>query len=192
MARQRQRKPRQWRLTRHLRHVSMIWHDPRSSKQLVRAGLLGIWRSRGGGFYGLGYLITFVALEVRLVTGEFQTSDSLLSFFTTQLVEFLLRLGFMSFVNVLLAFLWPLFVLQHLHGWGVLVLVAGYFLFARWLRPAIVAAFPELRPAASAEVEVASAGAPPPREPAAGAAQDAAGEPDDGRDVPGGPRNVRG
>jgi hypothetical protein len=144
-------KPRkERRLARHARHARMLWHDPRSAGGLLREGLLGIWRARGGGFYGLGYVATFVALEVRLVVGELESSDSLLSFLSDQLLEYLLRLGFMSFVNVLLAFLWPLFVLEHLHGWGIPLLVIGYFGFERWLRPAIESSLPELRKTAPA------------------------------------------
>jgi hypothetical protein len=133
----------------------MVWHDPRSAGGLIRGGLLGVWRSRGGGFYGLGYLLTFVVLEARTVVGELDTSDTLVAFIGDQLLEYLLRLGFMSFVNVLLAFIWPLFVLEHLAGWGVLLLVVGYFGFERWLRPLIESALPDLRRAPSARASSA-------------------------------------
>jgi len=137
----------------------MLWHEPRSAPRLLRAALLRIWRARGGGFYGLGYVVTFVVMEVRLVAGEFQGSDSMLSFLSDQLLEYLFRLGVMSFVNVLLAFLWPLFVLEHLQGWGVPVLLVGYFVFERWLRPRLEATFPELN---HAEGRESPTGAPEP------------------------------
>jgi len=130
----------------------MVWNNPRSIGELSRQGLLGLWRARGGGFYGLGYVVTFVVLEVRLVAGEFGSSDSLMAFLSDQLLEYLLRLGFMSFLNVALAFLWPLFVMQYLHGWGLLLLVIGYFGFERWLRPLVESSLPELRRSAADDV----------------------------------------
>lgn len=140
------RRPRKERwLARHVRHGREIWNDPRSAGNLLRDGLIGIWRARGGGFYGLGYLITFVILEARMAIGQIEGSDSVLGFVGGQLVDYVLRLGFMSVVNVLLAFLWPLFVLQHLAAWGALLLVVGYFGFERWLRPVVEASVPELR-----------------------------------------------
>lgn len=132
-------------MSRHARHARMVWHDPRSLGTLIRQGLLGLWRARGGGLYGLGYVVAFVLLEVKVVVGEFAGSEGVIAFLGDQLLEYLLRLGLMSFVNVVLAFLWPLLLLERLGVWGLLLLPAAYLLFERWLRPRVEAAFPELR-----------------------------------------------
>jgi len=113
---------------------------------LDRAGAR-IWRSRGGGLYGFGYLVTFVILEVRLVASEFDASGGVFEFFSDQLLEYLFRLGFMSLANVVLAFLWPLLLIERFQLWGILALGVGYFVFERWLRAAIEAQIPELKPA---------------------------------------------
>lgn len=131
----------------------MVWKDPRSFGALVRQGLLGLWRARGGGLYGLGYVVTFLVLEIQVVIGEFEGSEGLLAFLGDQLLEYVLRLGVMSFVNALLAFLWPLLVLERLGVWGLLLLPAAYFTFERWLRPRIEARFPELRRAPAEQGE---------------------------------------
>lgn len=122
----------------------MIWNEPRSAGGLIRDAVLGIWSARGGGFYGLGYLITFVSLEARTAVGEFVSSDTLMSFVGQELLGYLLRFGLMSFVNAAVAFLWPLIVLDWLGGWGLLVLAAGYVAFERWLRPLVESTFPEI------------------------------------------------
>lgn len=127
----------------------MVWDDPRSLGGLIRGALVDLWRARGGGLFGLGYVVTFVSLEVRLVVTEFAGSDSVLSFIESELLEYLLRLGIMSFVNVLLALLWPVLLLDRLGAWGLLLLPAAYFAFERWLRPEVEARFPELRRAAA-------------------------------------------
>ncbi len=123
----------------------MVWKDPRSLAPLLRQGLLELWRARGGGLYGLGYVVTFVLLEVRTVITELEGSDGVLAFLGDQLLEFVLRLGWMSFVNAGLAFLWPLLLLERLGGWGLLVLPLAYLAFERWLRPRVEMEFPELR-----------------------------------------------
>ncbi len=145
-------KPRkERRLARHLRHARTVWHDPKSLGGIIREGLLGIWRARGGGFYGLGYVVTFVMLEVKLLAGELVGSASFLEFLQSQLVEYLFRMGLMSFVNVLLAFLWPLLLLEQVGPWGLVLLAVGYFGFERGLRPRAEAMFPELRRADGAD-----------------------------------------
>lgn len=149
-SRQPRRRRERW-LARRLRLAATVRDDPGSLPGLLRDGLLGIWRSRGGGLYGLGYLVTFVILEVRLVVGEFGGSDSLLTFLSDQLLQYLLRLGYMSLVNALLALLWPIWLLERLGGWGLLILIIGFLTFPRWLRPGLEALVPELRRRAPAE-----------------------------------------
>lgn len=145
-------KPRkERRLARHLRHARTVWHDPKSIGGILRDGLLGIWRARGGGFYGLGYVVTFVMLEVELLAGELVGSESFLEFLQSQLVEYLFRMGIMSFVNVLLAFIWPLLLLEAVGTWGIAVLIVGYFGFEYGLRPRAEALFPELLTADDAD-----------------------------------------
>jgi hypothetical protein len=139
-------KPRkEGRLTRHLRHARELRADPASAGALLRSGLLGIWRARGGGFYGLGYLITFLLLEARLLISELAQSDGVMDFVGGQIVEYLLRLGLLSVLNVLQAFIWPLHVLGALGFWGLVLLAISYFAFERGLRPRVESAFPELR-----------------------------------------------
>lgn len=133
------------RLPRHLRHVRTVAKDPQALGPLLRDGLVELWRTRGGGFYGLGYVVTFLLMEARLVVAEFSASESVMSFLTDQLLEFLLRVGLLSFVNVILAFLWPVFVLERLGGWGLVVLALGYLAFQHTLRPRVEARFPRLR-----------------------------------------------
>ncbi len=132
------------RFARHRRIAGEIYAEPRSLGGHVRNGLVSLWVARGAGFYGLGWLVTFVVLEVQLFTGELIESSGFVDFVSNQLFEYVLRFGVLSFLNSLLAFIWPVFVLQHLAGYGIVALVAGYFAFERLLRPAVEARLPEL------------------------------------------------
>jgi len=114
---------------------------------MLRAALLRLWQARGGGFYGLGYVVTFIVLEVKLVTGEFLGSESVVQFVTHELLEYVFRFGLLSLLNGVLALMWPVFVLAWLGPWGLAVLAGGYFAFERAGRPVVERWFPEIREA---------------------------------------------
>jgi len=141
------------RLNRHRRVAREIIHEPRSIGGHLRSLLVAVWVRRGAGFYGLGWMVAFVVLEVNLFTSELAQSDGVVEFVGGQLLEYLLRIGFMSFINTLIALLWPLYVLQWWSGYGILLLIGGYLLFEKLLRPVIESALPEL---AAARVQAAA------------------------------------
>ena len=142
-----QGKTQESRLQRHGRIAREIYAEPRRIHRHVRQALAAVWARHGAGFYGLGWVITFIVLEVNLVSGEFGESEGLSDFLSSQLLEYLLRIGFMSFINGLLAAIWPVYVLQWFSYWGIAVLIAGYLTFEKVLRPIVESRFPELRDA---------------------------------------------
>ena len=76
--------------------------------------------------------------------GGLVQSDGVADFVGSQLIEYALRVGFLSFVNSLLAAVWPVYVLQWLNGYGILILIGGYYGFEKLLRPMVESRFPEL------------------------------------------------
>lgn len=139
------RRRREGRIRRHVRLAREVGQEPRRLYPVLRDLFLDIWRSRGGGFYGLGYAITFVYLEVAMVVGEVAGSDGVGDFALGALLEYLFRLGLLSFVNVFQALIWPVFVLDHL-GWaGIILLAAGFAGFEYALKPLVEQHIPELR-----------------------------------------------
>ena len=138
------------RFARHRRIAEEIYAEPRSIAGFMRDGFISVWASHGAGFYGLGWIVTFVVLEVNLFSGELIASDGVADFVGSQLLEYLLRVGVMSFVNTLLAAIWPVYVLQWMSGYGIVLLVAGYYGFEKLLRPVVESRFPELGKARAA------------------------------------------
>ena len=110
----------------------------------LRNWLLKMWRAKGGGFYGLGFVIAFITLEIRMFAAEFSGSDSVAEVIMGEVLESLLRIGFLSFLNGFLALLWPVYLLQRLELWGIAILIGGYYGFERVLRPIVENWFPEL------------------------------------------------
>ena len=96
-----------------------------------------VWRVRGGGLYACGYAITFVALEVTTVVGELAESTSIGNFLSEQLVEFIFRFASDSMVNLLMALMWPVFVVQWQPPFGAIGLGLAYIAFAKYLKKPI-------------------------------------------------------
>ncbi|MCZ6644165.1 MAG: hypothetical protein O7G86_06425 [Gammaproteobacteria bacterium] len=133
------------RVERYKRQARQIHDNPKSIGTMIRGALLGVWRARGGGLYGLGYVVTFIVLEIRLIVGDVAESEGVVDFVSSQLIEFIFRFGIQSFVNGFLAFLWPVYVLNWLGTWSIVLLVGGYYGFEKLLRPAVEEWLPELR-----------------------------------------------
>ena len=116
----------------------------------MRGGAVQLWQSRGGGLYGLGYVVTFVALEVFEIPEFFSdlyalfggdTVASGLSALLTLIVDFFVD----TLKNMVFAFIWPALLISLLGGWGVLLVALGFASFDPLLRPLIERVFPELK-----------------------------------------------
>ena len=75
---------------------------------------------RGGGFYGFGYVVAFVVLEVRAFIGNFEGDGDIATMIVQEVLQFFFRFAAQSFINGFIAFGWPVFVLDYLGGWGLL------------------------------------------------------------------------
>lgn len=137
-------KSRAGRIERARRVARELKEDPRLVLPALRGVLLDVWRSRGGGFYGLGYIVAFVYYEIDMLIGDLSEASSMSEFALGQTLEIVFRLTFMSFVNAFQALLWPLMVLQLYEGLGIILLVGSYLAFEHLLKPAVERMFPEL------------------------------------------------
>lgn len=111
--------------------------EPRSFPSQLKAEFLkwtrATWNARGGGFYACGFVVTFVFLEIKLLVTELFT-DSAAGFIVAQALQLVLRFTVDSLVNTLLALIWPALVLQLSPVWGLAGLIAGYFIFKRFIK----------------------------------------------------------
>ncbi len=143
-SKQRHKVKKEGRIERYKRQARQIHDNPKSIGTMMRDALVGVWRARGGGFYGLGYVITFIVLEIRLIVGDVSESEGVVDFVSSQMIEFIFRFGIQSFVNGFLAFLWPVYILNWLGAWSIALLVGGYYGFEKLLRPAVEGWLPDL------------------------------------------------
>lgn len=132
------------RLTRYVQTAKRLRAEPKSIAPMMREALVRVWSARGGGFYGLGYVVAFIVIEVQMFTGEILDSSSVADFALAQIFEYAIRVSFLSFINVFLAFIWPVYVLNFAGGYGIAALLLGYIAFEKLLRPVVESHFPEL------------------------------------------------
>ncbi|MBT8086600.1 MAG: hypothetical protein KJO46_01135 [Gammaproteobacteria bacterium] len=88
-----------------------------------------VWKVRGGGLYAVGYALTFVLLEVRAIFQELAEADGVVDFFTNQIIEFVFRFLSESLVNMISAFLWPVYLIELWQPYGLILLAALFVLF---------------------------------------------------------------
>ena len=124
-------------------NVREVSRNPRALPTMIQRWLVRLWRSKGGGYYGFGFVVTFVVLEIRMLLADWQESEGFAEFVGQQLLEFAFRFFIESFVNSLLALVWPLLLMGQLELWGVGLLVAGYFVFERAIKPRLAKLLPD-------------------------------------------------
>lgn len=105
------------------------------SKDLFRAWFAKVWKVRGGGLYAVGWAVTFAYLEITTIVGEIFEADSIVDFFTSQLMEFFLRFMSDSIQNMIQAFMWPVSIVQWNMPVGAIALGLAFMLFPIYVKP---------------------------------------------------------
>lgn len=96
-----------------------------------------VWKIRGGGLYACGYAVTFLVLEIRSLTGDVFEADGIVDFFTEQIFETLFRFLGESLINMISAFMWPVYLVQLKPPWGAIGLGLAFAIFDLVLRKPI-------------------------------------------------------
>lgn len=116
--------------------------NPRLLWVWLRSALLRMWRLRGGGFYGLGFVLTFVGLQLASLLEDAAEAQGPVDFLTSQMAEALIRLLGDTLSNLIQAFLWPFLFVGWTGPYGLLLLLGSFLAFDRWGKPWINAQFP--------------------------------------------------
>ena len=102
-----------------------------------RSWFAKIWKVRGGGLYACGYAATFAFMEVKMFVNDFLQSDSFVSFIASEVIEVVLHFAIDSIINMVKAFMWPVYVIQLHPPYGMIGLVAAFILFPMFLKKPI-------------------------------------------------------
>ena len=110
----------------------------------LKRTLVRMWRIRGGGFYGLGFVITFVILQIQALAGDVAEAESAEDFVRSQVFEYVFRYLGETIAIFVQSFLWPLLFLSLIGPWGIPTLIAGFLSFERWVKPVLSRYLPEI------------------------------------------------
>ena len=102
---------------------------PKKTAHAVRPWFRKVWKSRGGGLYACGFILTFAYLEASMVIGEIMAATGFVDFFTEQLIELPFRFLGESLSNLIQAFIWPVPLATYSPPWGIAILGAIYLIF---------------------------------------------------------------
>lgn len=108
---------------------------PATAHGAFRGWFRRIWDTRGGSAYTFGYALTFAGLEVKTIVGEIAGMTSVGDYVVGRLLEFVMRFGADTITNLVLAFLWPAFVVAWRPPLGIGLFVLALLLFPRYIRP---------------------------------------------------------
>ena len=86
----------------------------------------------------MGYVVSYFVLEIRMLVGDLQETGGVVDFMTEQVFGFFVE----SFINAFVALAWPFLLVAEYELWGVGLLIAGYFVFERLIKPSLVRWFP--------------------------------------------------
>ena len=108
-----------------------------------RSWFAKIWEVRGGGLYACGYAVTFAYMEVKMFVNDVLQSDSFVGFIASEVIEIVMHFAVDSIINMVKAFMWPVYVIQLYPPYGLIALAAAFVLFpiflkkpiTRWLFP---------------------------------------------------------
>ena len=141
-------KPKEGRFVRHSRVVKRLAREPKYAGTLVRDWLVALWATKGGGFYGLGYVVTLVILEaLSLEQDAVQGATSVAgaeSFVASQAIQYISGFGIDSLMNTIRAVAWPAYLFDWLGPPGIVAFFVAGAVFERIARPAVEARVPEL------------------------------------------------
>lgn len=107
---------------------------PRAFTDFLRHSFRTVWDARGGGLYAIGYVLTFVWLEIRMFVDEVFSAESVGGFFGEQIFEMLFRFFGESIQNMVYAFIWPVWFIQYRSPWGLVILVVMFVVFSNFLK----------------------------------------------------------
>jgi hypothetical protein len=138
----------QERFVRHSRIAKRLAREPKSAFPMLRDWLIALWATKGGGFYGLGYVATLLTLEAfsfeQDATKAASSVSGVESFVASQVIQYVTRFGVDSIMNTIRAVVWPAYLFDWFRLPGVVAFVVGAMVFERVVRPYVEARFPEL------------------------------------------------
>lgn len=103
---------------------------PDQAQGLFKRWARSVWEVRGGGLYALGFIVTFSWLEItEILFDDIPQLASMRDPFGGDLISFAIDFFVDTLMNMVSAFIWPVYVLGWQEPLGVILLIAAFVLF---------------------------------------------------------------
>ena len=97
-----------------------------------------VWQARGGGLYALGFAVSFLYLEItELITDDIPTLLTMGIFDLSAWISFVVDFIIDTLFNTWLALIWPVLLISWKSPLGLILLIAAYALFPKYVKPHI-------------------------------------------------------
>ncbi|HFB67218.1 MAG TPA: DUF924 family protein [Aeromonadales bacterium] len=111
-----------------IHHSAKEYHQSFKRKMLTKLNLL--FQSRGGSFYGIGYIFTLLFLEVKTFVEEFAEFEFTVAGIVSQIIQHIIHLSIESVLNIVYAAIWPLMIFKHFSKpYNFIILIAIFITY---------------------------------------------------------------
>lgn len=93
-----------------------------------------VWEARGGGLYAVGFAVAFLYFEIKDILFDDIPKLVTINVISADLIGFIIEFIIDTFINMGLAFAWPVWVIQWREPWGLALLIAAFLLFPRLVK----------------------------------------------------------
>ena len=107
---------------------------PDQAHGLFRQWFRRVWEARGGGLYAVGFAIAFLYFEIKDILFDDIPKLAAINIMSADLVGFIIEFIIDTFINMGLAFAWPAWVIMWREPYGLILLIAAFILFPRFVK----------------------------------------------------------
>ncbi len=109
--------------TKKIQQSARDYHQSFKRRMFTRISML--FHTRGGSFYGVGYIFTLLFLELKTVIEEFAEFEFTIAGVAGQILEHIIHLSIESVLNIIYASIWPLMIFkQFSKPYNFIILIA--------------------------------------------------------------------
>ena len=107
---------------------------PDQAHGVFRRWFRKVWESRGGGLYAVGFAVAFLYFEINDILFDDIPKLTQINVMSSDLVGFIIEFIIDTFINMGMAFAWPVWVIQWQSPYGLALLIAAFVLFPRFVQ----------------------------------------------------------
>lgn len=102
-----------------------------AARKYARSWIRKVWDVRGGGLYAAGYIVCFLYFEATSIADDIAQLGNL---FGHQFFQIIVQFFVDSIMNMVYAFMWPVYVVRIAPPYGPIALGLAFLIFPRYIK----------------------------------------------------------